>query len=112
MSDDSKLLAAVSYILGILAIILWAVKKEDKFIRFHAMQATLYSVSVIIILIAFNILTFVLGIVTGGLGSFIGCLAIPLGLGALAFDLYVAYKAYNGEEYEIPVIGSFARSYI
>ncbi len=118
LEKDSNLLAAFGYIVnalvGILpwSILLYFVKKEDKFVRFHALQATVLWVAA---LIAFTGLTVVFGVLTAvtmGFGVVLYVCMLPLGLALFIVDLYAAYKAYQGETYKLPVIGNFAEKYV
>ncbi len=109
--------AAISYVLGLwIAIIIYLVKK-DRFTRFHALQAIILDVAIMIIdLIVFGAiiaLVFVFGIVTAGIGFIPGfmifyLLMFAIGILNLAIRLFLGYKAYKGEMFKIPVIGDFA----
>jgi len=117
--DDNKLIGALCYIpilfIGILAAlyILLTEKKKDKFLAFHAWQSLLLTVVIIVVFpvlaIVIGIVSMVLATVTGGLGGLImPCVFLPLTLAMLIAFCYLAYKAYKGEMYKLPVIGPFA----
>ncbi|MFW6270632.1 MAG: DUF4870 domain-containing protein [Bacillota bacterium] len=79
-------------------IVFLLIEKENKFVRFHAMQS----------LITFLGL-FVLGIVSGFIpiiGVIINLLLTPL---SLILWLFLMYQAYQGKEYELPIVGKIAR---
>ncbi len=110
---DSNLLAALGYPIGIIAIIMYLTKKEDKFLRFHSLQAILFWVAWVVIWIGFSIVSVILAVVTGGLlgicsGLFSLVLIVAMGVGCL----YPAWKAYQGEEYELPVIGEITKKHM
>jgi uncharacterized membrane protein len=68
-------------------------EKENKFVRFHAMQST----------IVFGI-TFLISFVPV-LGWALSVFLIPL---SLILWLFLMYKAYQGEKFKLPVIGDLA----
>lgn len=95
---NQNMMGAVAYLLGfITGIVLLLTEKENKFIRFHAMQST----------ILFGGL-FVIGIVLG----FIPLLgwAVGLLLSVAEFILWIVcmIKAYQGEMFKLPVVGDMA----
>jgi uncharacterized membrane protein len=122
-SDDTKLFGALCYIpilaigLFVSLLILLTEKKENKFLKFHATQSLIFMVgSAVVVGTLFVIMWFgavVLSMVTYGIGGLVCC-----GLEALLLIAYVvvwfflAWQAYQGLEYELPVIGKFARKYV
>ncbi len=72
-------------------------EKENKFVRFHAMQS-------IVVFGAFSVVTYILSFI-----PFIGWIISGL-LGVLAFVLWIILmiKAYQGERYKLPWAGNFA----
>ncbi len=88
---------ALSYVLGPITGVIFLVIEKDPYVRFHAMQSIVYSVAAFV-------LNMVLGI------TIILALALPL-LWIVEFVLWLLliYKAWQGQEWELPVIGKFAR---
>ena len=86
--------AALTYVLGWLTGIVFLIIEKDPFVRFHAMQST-------IVFGALTILSFL---------PVLGWLLSPI-LMVLGFVLWLVliYKAYQGEEFELPVVGEFAK---
>ena len=113
-SEDGKIFAAISYVFGLLiAIIIYLLKKEDRYVRFHAAQAILFDICVMVISVVLAVamiaIFFVVGIATGGIG-FILFPILWLGMIGYAFilllaRLYFAYQAYKGKEFQLPIIG-------
>jgi len=96
---EPNVAGALAYLLGpITGIYFWATEKENKFIRFHAMQSILFFVAVIIVNVVLGFIPF--------LGWTISSL---ISLGVFLLWLMLMYKAYNNEEWELPVVGSMAR---
>jgi len=86
--------AALSYVLGWLTGIVILLLEKNPFVRFHAMQSV----------VTFGILT-ILAMV-----PFIGWVLSPLVM-IVSFVLWLVliFKAYQGEEFKLPVIGDFAK---
>jgi uncharacterized membrane protein len=112
-ASESNLLAAVGYIIGLLAIILYLIKKEDKYLRFHSMQSILIWVGAFIAAVVLGIISTILGFipVIQVLSCVFGFAAVVVWLVAVVAALYCAYKAFNGEKYELPYIGPMAKKY-
>jgi uncharacterized membrane protein len=95
VSSDDKLWAALSYIFSpIVPIILLLMedKKNQPFIKFHAVQSLAIGIVLIIVVPILAMLTF-------------GCGAI---IWFIMF--YWAYKAYQGVMFDIPVVTNFIKS--
>lgn len=86
--------AALSYVLGWLTGIVFLLIEKDPFVRFHAMQS----------IVVFGILT-VLSLV-----PVVGWALSPL-LMIVGFVLWLVliYKAYQGEEFSLPLVGPWAK---
>jgi len=86
--------AALSYVLGWLTGIIFLLIEKDPFVRFHAMQS----------IITFGILTLLSFV------PIIGWILSPLVM-IVGFILWLVliFKAYQGEEFKLPVIGEFAK---
>jgi len=86
-SSDSNLLAALSYF-WILSVVLYITKKDDKYIAFHAKQGIVLFIASFVMIV-----------------PFLGFLA---NLVIFVVALIGAIKAYQGEEYKIPVVYNIA----
>jgi uncharacterized membrane protein len=103
ISDNDKLMAALSYPISIIAIVilLSETNKARPFQKFHAVQSLAVNVALGIV---FSILCVVLSI-TGVLA----CLTPIPGVAWLVYLLYLAYRAYQGEYVEVPWVTEFIR---
>ncbi len=122
-AEDQNLIAALCYIpfmwIGIIAslAILLTKNKENKFLKFHATQAILFYIISIFFFMALMICGWILAIVaaifTYGLGGLcVGLFVVLIALVWIAFMFFAAWKAFNGEEYEIPFVGKIAREHM
>ena len=89
--EDQKLLAALSY-LCIVSIVMYVLKKDNEYIKFHAKQG--------IVIFALSLIS-VIPVVGWFLAPFIS-------IAALILIIIGAIKAYQGEKYKLPVISSLA----
>ncbi|MGO1478964.1 DUF4870 domain-containing protein [Senegalia sp. (in: firmicutes)] len=99
---DQNIAAMLSYVFGfITGIIFLVIEKENKFIRFHAMQSIIISGAI-----------FVVGIVIGWI-PIIGWL-ISLLLAPISFVIWIILliKAYKNEWYEFPIAGKIAKEQV
>lgn len=97
---------ALAYLLGpITGILLLVVEKENQFVRFHAMQSTVLSIAWIIVSVGLSFLVTVpvIGWLVGLLLSFV------MGLAGFILWLLLMWKAFQGQEWELPIVGAFAR---
>ena len=95
ITSDDKLWAALGYAIGLIAIIVLLMedKKNRPFIKFHAVQS-------IALYVVYIIISIILGV------TVVGAICAPI----LWFVfLYWAYKAYQGEMFEVPVVTNFIK---
>jgi uncharacterized membrane protein len=117
---DGNITALLGYIIGIVAIVLIFIEKDNKFVRFHALQSVLwavaYVVSIIAVMIVGLIITAVLGSISSSLatvsGLLFGLLYFALIIGFLGGLIYAAIKAYGGTEFKLPFVGNLAQKWV
>ena len=123
---DPKVAAALSYI-WIVGVIFFFVEKENRFVRFHALQSIIFgvanSVILVVLMVVTLILTIVMGIggamVGGGLGLIVSLLGwliwLLFALVILVLFLgliFAAVKAYQGQKFKLPIIGNMAEKIV
>jgi uncharacterized membrane protein len=107
---EPNIAAALSYMLGLITgVIFLVLEKENKYVRFHAAQSIATSVIIIVLSIGVSIVSSVLLFIP--VLGWLAVLVLTLGLSIGTFILWVLLmiKAYQGEEWELPVAGGFAR---
>jgi len=95
---DQNIAGLLAYVLGfITGIIFLILEKDNKFVRFHAMQSTI----TFLVLLVIGMIPFF-----GPILSFI--------VSPIAFILWIVlmYKAYQGEMFKLPVIGDYAAKWV
>ncbi len=99
---DSNLAGALAYLMGfITGIIFLLVEKEDKFVRFHAMQSIVVFGAIFIGATVINIIP-ILGQI----------LSVLISLGSVVLWVVLMVRAYQGQEWEVPVLGKIAREQV
>lgn len=96
ITSDDKLWALLAYVLSPIVpiiILLMADKKDRPFIRAHNLQALIWGAIVSIV-----------GSLT--IPFLIGLCILPLGF---ILEIYWGYKAYQGEQVNIPVLTNFVK---
>jgi len=94
--------ALLCYVLGWLSgVIFLILEKENSFVRFHAMQSLAIFLSLFVISVAAGFIPLI--------GWLIAILMAPV---TLFLWLLLMYKAYSGEKYKLPVIGTWAEEQI
>lgn len=94
---SENIAGALTYLLGfITGIIFLLIEKNNKFVRFHAMQSTILFIVIFVIDIILSI-------------TIIGLLLVPVvGLISLILWLFLMYQAFTGKKFKLPVIGDMA----
>ena len=93
------------FITGIIFLVLEPYK-NDKFVRFHAFQSIFFSIFCILVWWILGAL--LIGVfVSGGLG-FASWIFGLVRLATIAAFIFLMYKAYNNEQFKLPIIGDIA----
>ena len=88
---------ALAYVLGPITGVIFLVIEKDAYVRFHAMQS-------IVVFIGLSILQFILGFTI-----FLLPLVPLVGIVTFVLWLILIYKAWQGEKWEVPFFGKFAK---
>ena len=100
LQSNEHTMGAVAYLLGPLTGILFLLlEKESKFIRFHAMQSTIFFGGSFVLQIGLSIIPI--------LGGIIGLI---LGFVAFIYWIVLMWKAFQGETYKVPYVGDLAEA--
>ena len=97
---DKNTAGALSYVLGPITGVIFLVLEKDPYVRFHAMQSIVVFGSLFVLQWVFGLTLILLPLV-------------PL-LSILGFVLWLLliYKAWQGNEWEVPVLGRHARKLV
>jgi uncharacterized membrane protein len=99
---DPNISAALSYF-WILGLIFFLIEKQNRFVRFHALQGLFYG-------IGFAIVATILNILSAHVLFLLGCFGDLLWLAWVVGAIYAAVQAYNGKWFKLPIVGNMAYS--
>ena len=94
---NKNMAGALAYVLGPVTGIIFLVIEKDPYVRFHAMQS-------IVVFIGLFVLQFILG-----LTIFLLPLVPLVGIVSFVLWLLLIYKAWQGQKWEVPLLGKFAK---
>ena len=99
---DENIEALLAYVLGWLTgIVFLVVEKKSKFVKFHAAQS-------LVVFLTLSVLAFIFGLI-----PILGwVLAVLIDLLAFILWIILMLKAYQGEEWEVPILGEYARKLV
>jgi uncharacterized membrane protein len=111
---QANIAGLLCYALGwIGGLVFFLIEKENKFVRFHAMQSIIVFGALTVLQIAIAMFMGIFGMIN--LGVLIPVLSLINGLVALAvLVLWVVLmvKAYQGEKFKLPIAGDIAEKNI
>jgi uncharacterized membrane protein len=121
---DGNVAAALGYPIGIIAIICLIMEKENRFVKFHALQSILLHVAFIVVVIAVWIIGVVIALAgvaaaaatnsgaLGGLaGMLFGLIWLVVMVAYIGGLIFAAVKSYQGVEFKLPIIGNIATNF-
>jgi uncharacterized membrane protein len=81
-------------------LIFYLMEKENKFVRFHAVQSIATFVVAFVLVIVFQVLA--------AMFWPLYILDIPLWIASIVLWIILMMKAYKGEKFKLPIVGDFA----
>lgn len=106
----SNVAGTLAYVLGPLTGIFFiVVEKRDRFVRFHAAQSIVVGIAMVVVSIALTVLNVLLAVIPV-IGWIVGFF-LSLGFAFACFALWIMlmFRAYQGQEWAVPVVSSYAR---
>lgn len=108
---EPNVAALLAYLfLGVGGLVIYLIEKENKFVRFAAMQSIVLAVAMVAFQIIYAVL--LLPLLYSGLGVILSLLSWVVYVGFLVIWVMLMVKAYQNQEWELPVIGKIARNAI
>jgi uncharacterized membrane protein len=115
---DENVASAACYVLTwVTGIIFFVMEKDNKTVRFHAMQSILTFLPLMILV---WIISAVIGIMMFGAGVYgaigiwgiFSLLIMLIWIIMLLLWLFLMYKAYQGEKFLVPIVGAIAENQV
>jgi len=127
---DANAAGALAYI-GVVGLILIIIEKENRFVRFHAMQSLLYGVGMSVLMVILFIFLWVISLILmmmaaavggnagGGIAAIAGVIAMLIWIAAIVLLpllilgglIFAAVKAYQGQMFKLPIVGNLAEKF-
>jgi uncharacterized membrane protein len=94
----------------IYSIIVLVTDKSNKLPRFHALNSILLGVTGTVIIIALEIVAFIIGLALNSIlvSGLLGLIIIAVLIAVVGTFIFSAIKAYQGQLFKLPVIGDLA----
>ncbi len=123
---EGNIAALIGYIFWPIALVCVIMEKENKFVRFHAIQSLLYHAAIIVAAILLVIVVIFLGIIgiasaaagsSGGgaiggiLGSLVSLVWMIFILAYVVGLIYAAVQAYGNKWFKLPIVGNMAEKW-
>ena len=108
MGMSQNAAAGTSYVFGwITGLIFFLMEKQNRFVRFHAMQSILFFGGVSIL----GIIVRVIISIIPALGVALGCLWGLVALASVIVWVILMVNGYQGKYFKLPVVGDYAERY-
>jgi uncharacterized membrane protein len=107
---EANVAALVCYALGwVTGLVFFVIEKDNKFVRFHAMQSIVVfgALSILGVIIS-TLFQFFIMIHLYFVFQFLSLVANLLWLAALILWIVLMIKAYQGEKFKLPIAGDIA----
>ncbi len=99
---DENIEGLLCYVLGwVTGIVFLVLEKENKFVRFHAVQSLATFLVIFVAILVVGTIPF--------LGPFFSTLILIF---SLVLWLFLMFKAFKGERYKLPMAGDFAEKQV
>jgi len=110
---DQNIASLCCYVGGFITGIIFLVsEKDDKTVRFHALQSILWS----LLLVALHVAAAIIGVVIGWIpllgGLVTGLISTILFLITFGSWAFLMFMAYSNKEFKIPVLGDVAKNQV
>jgi len=105
MNMEENVAGALCYVLGwVTGIIFYLLEKENKTVKFHAMQSILTFLPLMILSAIFTTMSWYI--------PFIWFLSWIFGILIFILWLVLIIKAYQGEKFKVPIVGDIAEKQV
>ncbi len=108
---EENVASAACYVLGwVTGIIFYVMEKENKTVKFHAMQSILTFLPFTILIWILNAIFF--SMISLGMWGVWGLIITLIEIVMLILWLVLMYKAYSGEKFKLPIVGDIAEGQV
>jgi uncharacterized membrane protein len=114
MGMDANVAAGLSYLFSLIGgLIFYFGEKQNRFVRFHAMQSILFNAFWIVLFIVIFTLqsVFYATVILTPVALVLTCLTFLLPIAALVLWIVLMVFAFQGKYFKLPVIGDYAERF-
>jgi len=109
MGMQPNVAAGLSYVLGwITGLVFFLVEKQNRFVRFHAMQSILFFGGLTVLNIVLNVISGFDIIFISGIAALLGYL---IGIVGFVGWIVLLINGFQGKYFKLPVVGDYAERY-
>lgn len=109
---DQNVAGLLSYVLGpFTGVLFFVLEKENRFVRFHAMQSILVGVASFVFWMAYSVLSTILAFIPVLGWLVVAAVGFVASIGLFVLWIVLMVRAYQGQEWELPILGKYARQY-
>lgn len=108
---EPNIAAVLSYLImipPITPVIMLMVEKEDRFVRYHAIQSLIFGLASLIAIFGLEMIAQGLGQIARPIELMLNALILLAGGGVFSLWLLLLVRAYQGQSIKIPLIGDEA----
>ena len=106
---DPKVSAGLGYLIFIVGLIFFFIEKQNRFVRFHTLQAILLAISLFVLFFVIIFAGIAAAFVNGGLAGLIFSLGnLVVWVGGFIAWLMGMINAFQGKYFKLPVVGDLA----
>jgi uncharacterized membrane protein len=95
---------------GLGGLIFFLIEKENKLVRFHAMQSIIFNVAIVAIVIVYIVFSVILSQISFALVTLFGLFIFILWIAIFAGWVFLMVKAYQNQMFKLPILGNIAES--
>ena len=108
---DPKVAGLIAYLFTWISGLILFFTQKDREVCFHAAQAILFGIASMVVMIAWTVLTIVLSLIAGALGTLFNLLGWLIGPGLVALWIILMIKGSGQQLYKRPAIGDMAEKW-
>jgi len=109
---EQRVAVLLCYVLGwIGGLIFFLIEKENKFVRFSAMQSIILSAGWFAVWLTLAITSTIMGFIAGGLGLVFTVLNFLVALGVIGLVVLLAVQGWKSVKVKLPIVGQLAEQW-
>ena len=109
---EQRVAVLLCYVLGwVGGLIFFFIEKENKFVRFSAMQSLILGAGWVSVFITFQMFGAILGLIAGPIGVLFFVMNLLVSLAMIGLVVLLAVQGWKGVKVKLPVVSKFAEQW-